>query len=158
MERLRGCFGDLVDPRPGSNAQPHDLLEILLIALAATLSGAEGCVDMALFGRAKEPLLRRFCAWRAAFRATTPSRGSSGCSQVVRTHWHIENCLHGVLDMVMDEDRSRARKDHAPDNLARLRRFALNLLHAIPDRGSTRGKIKRAVAPRSRCSRSGPRR
>ena len=60
MERLRGCFGDLVDPRPGSNAQRHDLLEILLIALAATLCGAEGCVDMALFGRAKEPLLRRF--------------------------------------------------------------------------------------------------
>jgi hypothetical protein len=58
MERFRACFGDLADPRTG-NAQRHDLLEILLIALAATLCGAEGCVDMALFGRAKEPLLRR---------------------------------------------------------------------------------------------------
>ena len=38
------------------------LLEILLIALAATLCGAESCVDMALFGRAKEPFLRRFLA------------------------------------------------------------------------------------------------
>jgi len=59
MERFRACFADLVDPRTG-NAQRHDLCEILLIALAATLCGAESCVDMALFGRAKEPLLRRF--------------------------------------------------------------------------------------------------
>jgi predicted transposase YbfD/YdcC len=59
MERLRECFGDLVDPRTG-NAQRHDLLEILLIALSATLCGAETCVDMALFGHAKEPFLRRF--------------------------------------------------------------------------------------------------
>ncbi len=44
----------------------------------------------------------------------------------------------------MDEDHSRPRKDHAPENLARLRRFALNLLRANPDKGSTRGKIKRA--------------
>jgi hypothetical protein len=59
MERFRTCFGDLADPRTG-NAQRHNLCEILLIALAATLCGAESCVDMALFGRAKEPLLRRF--------------------------------------------------------------------------------------------------
>ena len=65
-------------------------------------------------------------------------------AEVVRTHWQIENRLHWVLDVVMDEDRSRARKDHAPENLARIRRFALNLLRANPDKGSTRGKIKRA--------------
>jgi predicted transposase YbfD/YdcC len=65
-------------------------------------------------------------------------------AQVVRAHWQIENRLHWVLDVVMDEDHSRARKDHAPDNLARLRRFALNLLRANPDPASTRGKIKRA--------------
>ena len=44
----------------------------------------------------------------------------------------------------LDEDGSRARKDHGPENLARLRRFALNLLRANRDKGSTRGKIKRA--------------
>ena len=58
MERFRACFADLADPRTG-NAQRHDLLEILLIALAATLAGAETCVDMAEFGRAKEPLFDR---------------------------------------------------------------------------------------------------
>ena len=64
----------------------------------------------------------------------------------MRTHWHIENRLHWVLDVVMDEDQARARKDHAPENLARLRRFALNLLRANPDQpGSTRGKLTRAA-------------
>jgi predicted transposase YbfD/YdcC len=352
MERFRACFGDLADPRSG-NAQRHDLLEILLIALAATLCGAEGCVDMALFGRAKEPFLRRFLrleggipshdtfsrlfrlldpdAFEASFgrfvaafaqeagagevvavdgktarrsfdrqrgrrplhlvsawaveqrlvlgqqkvagdsneiealpellallaldgqivtadamhcqkatartilqrggayvlalkgnqpalyedvrlwlddpaapvddtcqtvdgdhgrietrramvahdvawlaerhdfpglaavakvsatreidgKATTASRyyllstklGAARLAEIVRAHWQIENRLHWVLDVVMDEDGSRARKDHAPDNLARLRRFTLNLLHANPAPGSTRGKIKRA--------------
>ena len=66
-------------------------------------------------------------------------------AEVVRTHWQIENCLHWVLDVVMDEDQSRSRKDNAPENLARLRRFALNLLRANKDKGSTRGKIKRAA-------------
>lgn len=351
MERFRACFGDLVDPRTG-NAQRHDLLEILLIALSATLCGAETCVDMALFGRAKEPFLRRFLqlpggipshdtfsrifrlldpdafetsfgrfvaafahagssevvavdgktarrsfdrkggrrplhmvsAWgveqrlvlgqrkvdgasneiealpellallalegrivtadamhcQKATARTILERGGDYClalkgnqpalfddvrlwlddpatvveraetvdgdhgrietrravvahdvawlaerhdfpglaavakvtasreidaksttasryyllsksldatrlAEVVRTHWHIENRLHWVLDVIMDEDRSRARKDHAPENLARLRRFALNLLRANPDKGSTRGKIKRAA-------------
>jgi hypothetical protein len=38
----------------------------------------------------------------------------------------------------------RARKDHALENLARLRRSALNVLRANQDQGSTRGKIRRA--------------
>jgi predicted transposase YbfD/YdcC len=63
---------------------------------------------------------------------------------VVRAHWQIENRLHWVLDVVLDEDLARARKDHAPENLARLRRFALNVLRADKHGGSTRGKIKRA--------------
>ena len=350
MERFQACFEDLADPRTG-NAQRHDLLEILLIALAAMLCGAESCVDMALFGRAKEPFLRRFlrleggvpshdtfsrifrlldpAAFEASFgrfvaafaapgdavvavdgktarrsfdrqrgrrplhlvsawaveqrlvlgqqkvggasneiealpellallalagrivtadamhcqkatartildrggdyvlalkgnqpalyedvrlwlddpttavddvcqtvdgdhgrietrramvahdvawlaerhdfpglaavakisatresdgKTTTASRyyllsqplSAARLAHVVRSHWHIENRLHWVLDVVMDEDGSRARKDHGPENLARLRRFALNLLRAHPDPGSTRGKIKRA--------------
>lgn len=355
MEVFRGCFADLADPRTG-NAQRHELLEILLIALAATLSGAESCVDMALFGRTKAPLLRRFLrlpggvpshdtfsrlfrlldptafetcfgrfvaafasrvetgeddpvvaidgktlrrsfdrqggaaplhlisawaveqrlvlgqrkvdgdsneiealpallallaldgrlvtadamhcqkataaaivarggayvlalkgnqpalledvqlllddpdappddvavttdgehgrievrraevvhdvAWLAEShrfpglqavgkvtatretpeRTTTTARyyllstplTAARLAAVVRAHWHIENRLHWVLDVVMDEDQARARKDHAPENLARLRRCALNLLRANPDPGSTRGKIKRA--------------
>lgn len=47
---------------------------------------------------------------------------------VVRAHWQIENAFHWVLDIAFREDESRVRKDHAPRNLALLRRLALNLL------------------------------
>jgi predicted transposase YbfD/YdcC len=63
---------------------------------------------------------------------------------VTRSHWGIENQLHWVLDVHFAEDASRARKDNAPENLAILRRLALNILRANPDRTSIRRKIKRA--------------
>ena len=48
--------------------------------------------------------------------------------EAVRKHWSIENKLHWVLDVAMNEDHSRVRKDQAPENLAVLRHIALNLL------------------------------
>lgn len=60
------CFGDLQDPRRG-NARRHDLLELLTIALAASLCGAESCVDFELFARSKEPFLREFLVLRGGF-------------------------------------------------------------------------------------------
>lgn len=64
--------------------------------------------------------------------------------QVTRSHWGIENQLHWVLDVNFAEDGNRARKDNAPENLAILRRLALNILRAHPDPASIRRKIKRA--------------
>jgi predicted transposase YbfD/YdcC len=62
----------------------------------------------------------------------------------VRAHWTIENSLHWVLDVVLREAHARARKDHAPANLAILRRMALNTIKANKDKGSNRLKLKRA--------------
>ena len=45
-----------------------------------------------------------------------------------RTHWHIENSLHWVLDIAFREDECRIRKGNAPQNFAVLRHIALNLL------------------------------
>ena len=66
----------------------------------------------------------------------------------VRSHWGIENQLHWVMDVVFDEDRSRARTDNAPLNLAVLRRIALNLAKANTSKGSVRGKITEARSQR----------
>jgi len=61
-----------------------------------------------------------------------------------RAHWSIENGLHWVLDMTFDEDRARSRKDHAPENLATLRKLALNHLRATRPNISIRRKRKRS--------------
>ena len=44
----------------------------------------------------------------------------------------------------MNDDQHRARKDNAPINFAALRRIALNIIKANPDKGSNRVKFKRA--------------
>lgn len=46
----------------------------------------------------------------------------------IRGHWGIENSVHWILDVAFNEDQSRVRKEHAPENLAIIRRIALNLL------------------------------
>lgn len=48
-------------------------------------------------------------------------------AHAVRSHWGIENQLHWVLDVQMGEDQCRVRTGHAAENLATLRRIALNL-------------------------------
>ena len=63
---------------------------------------------------------------------------------IVRSHWSIENQLHWVLDVIMNEDGNRARKDNSPENLAILRRLALNILTTHQDGKSMNRKIKRA--------------
>lgn len=64
--------------------------------------------------------------------------------QVTRSHWGIENQLHWALDVHFAEDGDRTRKDNAPENLAILRRLALNIHQTHPYRASIRRKIKRA--------------
>jgi predicted transposase YbfD/YdcC len=64
--------------------------------------------------------------------------------EVSQTHWTIENQLHWVLDVAFGEDAARSRKDHAPQNLALLRKLALNILRSHPDKASIKTKIKRA--------------
>ena len=49
-------------------------------------------------------------------------------ARAVRGHWGVENKLHWVLDVCFREDQSRARAGFAAENLATLRRLALNLL------------------------------
>lgn len=59
MASLMTIFGEIPDPRRG-NAQRHALLDILTIALVASVCGAESCVDFAEFAEDREPLLREF--------------------------------------------------------------------------------------------------
>lgn len=48
--------------------------------------------------------------------------------QVNRGHWTIENSCHYILDWNYDEDRSRIRTGYGPENITRLRRFAISVI------------------------------
>ncbi len=62
------------------------------------------------------------------FFITSLTSPSKRLLHILRRHWAIENELHWVLDVALNEDLSRVRKDQAPENLAVLRHIALNLL------------------------------
>jgi len=47
---------------------------------------------------------------------------------VNRGHWTIENCCHYIIDWNYDEDRSRIRTGYGPENITRLRRFAIGII------------------------------
>lgn len=59
MPSLITILREMPDPRTG-NAQRHDLLDVLVIAVAASVCGAETCVDFAEFAEDREHLLREF--------------------------------------------------------------------------------------------------
>lgn len=63
----------------------------------------------------------------------------------VREHWAIENSLHWVLDVTMNEDMSRIRKDNAPENLATLRRIAINMVKKQKIEMKGRPSVRRAM-------------
>ena len=48
--------------------------------------------------------------------------------KVNREHWSIENSCHYILDWNYDEDRCRIRTGYGPENVTRLRRFAISLI------------------------------
>jgi len=48
--------------------------------------------------------------------------------KVNRGHWTIENSCHYILDWNYDEDRSRIRTGYGPENITRLRRFAIGII------------------------------
>ena len=54
--------------------------------------------------------------------------GIETLARAVRGHWGVENKVHWIMDVCFREDQSRARTGYAAENLATLRRLALNLL------------------------------
>lgn len=99
----------------------------------ATLAMVESEVEQA----GKTSLMRRYYLSSANLDAERFARS-------VRIHWRIENSLHWVLDTTFDEDRARNRKDHGPENLAILRKLALNVLRTARPDISIRRKRKRS--------------
>lgn len=63
----------------------------------------------------------------------------------IRRHWSIENEQHWHLDVTFDEDACLVRQDHAPRNLATIRKLALGLVSQDPSKMSLKRKRKKAA-------------
>ena len=127
-------------PRAGRDAHGERLPRCRLAARAARLAGPGGgrkgrgdTVDEARRGdRGDAPLP----AQRPAVGGGLRTRGALALGD-------RELAALGV-DVTLNEDAQRNRTGHGARNLAALRRLALNVARAQPDKGSMRGKIKRA--------------
>ena len=79
------------------------------------------------------------------FYITSPPPDPAKLARAVRAHWSIENNLHWTLDVTFREDQCRVRKDHAPRNLAMIRRAVLNMLRREPSKTSLKRKRLKAA-------------
>lgn len=66
-----------------------------------------------------------------AYGVTSRTPDMADARQVLKTnrgHWSIENSCHYIIDWNYDEDRSRIRTGYGPENISRLRRFAVGII------------------------------
>lgn len=70
---------------------------------------------------------------------------ASHANHAIRTHWSVENQVHWVLDVAMDEDLNRTRVGNSAENLAIIRKLVLNLLRRDKtSKGGVQARQKRA--------------
>jgi len=65
--------------------------------------------------------------------------------EVACAHWGVENGLHWVVNVNMNEDHARNHTDPGPKNIAWLRHLALNLTKLEGSRESLKDKLYRAA-------------
>jgi predicted transposase YbfD/YdcC len=70
---------------------------------------------------------------------------------IARAHWGIENQLHWRLDVIFNEDKACIRNENAAENMAILRKWALNILpkaKSKPDQSLKSVMRKNAMSPK----------
>jgi len=68
---------------------------------------------------------------------------------VNRGHWSIES-VHYLIDWNYDEDRSRIRTGSGPENITRLRRFAVGILKSFQKPAQSIAEMMRSLCFRTR--------
>ena len=101
-------------------------------------------------------LLRRGTAYReeveVTYAITSAPRGQADAARLLgalRGHWAIENEVHYVRDVAMDEDRCQIRSGAAPQAVAACRNLALTLLRRAGHRNIAAALRTYAARPRA---------
>lgn len=72
------------------------------------------------------------CTSEKRYYISSLAADSEKLAHAIRSHWEIENRLHWCLDVSFNEDASRIRTDHAPENMNIVKKIAMNLLRLNP--------------------------
>lgn len=85
---------------------------------------------LASFGmvEAKREIKDKVSTERRYFISSLPGDDAKRFLAATRDHWGVENRLHWTMDVTFREDDARARSGNAAENIAALRRLALNML------------------------------
>jgi predicted transposase YbfD/YdcC len=124
----------------------HDRRECRRASVIAKPADAPAFPDLAAIGRIETERqangkLAKTVHYVVLSKRLSPKR----MLEVTRTHWSVENQLHWRLDVVFNEDDARTRKNYGPQNLAVIRRIALDILRAHPDNRSVGRKMNLAA-------------
>lgn len=125
----------------------HDRCERRRVSVVAAPKDAPNMPGLAMFGRVENERRKQkgetsaFVSYVALSKPMSPRK----VMEAIREHWGVENNLHWPLDVVFNEDDARSRKNHAPQNLSFIRRMALDILNAHPDKRSIARKMKLAA-------------
>jgi len=76
--------------------------------------------------------LKDRCRFDTRYYITSSIVPAAKLGQATRGHWGIENKLHWTLDVTFQEDFSRLRNGHGAQNMALVRKFAINKLRTAP--------------------------
>ena len=76
----------------------------------------------------------------------TPAQASpEQVLRINRGHWCIE-AMHHIIDWNYDEDRSRIRTGNGPENISRLRRFAIGILKSFQKPNQSIAELMRQLS------------
>lgn len=125
----------------------HDRFERRRVSVVAAPKDAPAMPGLVMFGRVENERRQQngetstFVYYVALSKRMAPHK----LMAVIREHWSVENKLHWPLDVVFNEDDARSRNNYAPQNLSFIRRMALDILNAHPDKRSVARKMKLAA-------------
>ncbi len=80
------------------------------------------------------------------FFATSLELDAKLFSEVIRSHWQVENKLHWVVDVTFREDKQRYKDKTMAQNFSCVRKMAFNVLKKDPRKSSLKSKRLRAAS------------
>ena len=90
------------------------------------------------------------CETALGITSRTPQQASpQRVLAINRGHWSIES-VHYIIDWNYDEDRSQIRTGFGPENITRLRRFAVGILKSFQKPAQSIAEMMRKLAFRNR--------